>query len=81
MSRVADTDTAARRRSVDLLLALYVSWREECLAVRLAYQGWIEQDGGQDGTAYAAYLAALDREEAAAHAYADQIDSVDRLYL
>ena len=58
------------RRLGDALIDLYVDWREECSAVQLAYEGWREaSDDGRD-TAFAAYNAALDREERASDIYA-----------
>jgi hypothetical protein len=66
----------AMRLATDALLEQYVSWREECEFVRLAYQRWDRAEGSDSGLAYAAYLAALDREEHAACTYADQVGSV-----
>jgi hypothetical protein len=79
MSTVTNRDSAAGRRSIDMLLQHYVSWREESHAVRLAYQHWADSDRGRRGVAYAGYVAALDREELAARAYADQIERVSRI--
>jgi hypothetical protein len=79
MSTVTNSDSALGRRSIDALLELYVSWREQCNAVRQAYQSWIDSDRGEHGLAYAGYVAALDREEYAARAYAHQIERVHRI--
>jgi hypothetical protein len=79
MRTVINTDSAPGRRSIDALLELYVSWREACQAVRQAYGEWGESDHSQRTLTYAGYLAALDREEQAASAYADQIDLVNRI--
>jgi hypothetical protein len=70
------SDSTLGRRSIDALLEVYVSWREECNAVRQAYESWAGSDRGQRGLAYAGYVAALDREEHAARAYADQIERI-----
>jgi hypothetical protein len=78
MRTVAAWDTALGRRAVDGLLESYVSWREECQAVRLAYERWIASDRGERGLAYAAYLAVLDREEHAARTYARHVERVTR---
>jgi|SRR6516165_2688566 hypothetical protein len=64
---------------VDELVTAYVDWREECLAVRRAYASWTGADSGHAAGAYVAYNAALDREEAAAIAYADLIGAVGQL--
>jgi hypothetical protein len=59
------------RRLADEALRVYVDWREECAAVWDAFDRWASSDGTDAGTAFAAYGAALDREECAAGAYAD----------
>lgn len=47
----------------------YVEWREESETVEAAYERWSESERPQRRLAYAAYRAALDREEKAAAAY------------
>jgi hypothetical protein len=79
MRTVVSSDSAPSRWSIDALLETYVCWREECHAVRQAYQGWVEAERGQRGLAYAGYVAVLDREEQAARAYADQVERVGRM--
>jgi hypothetical protein len=64
------------RLATDALLEQYVSWREESEFVRLAYERWDHAEQSDSKLAYAAYLAALDREEHAAQTYADQVGSV-----
>jgi hypothetical protein len=49
----------------DEFLEGYISWREECLAVQGAYEAWQDADPGGRAGAFAAYRAALDREEQA----------------
>lgn len=78
MRTIISTDSALGRRSIDALFELYVSWREECNVVEQAYQWWAGSDRGQRGLAYAGYVAALDREEHAARAYAHQLDAIGR---
>jgi hypothetical protein len=78
MRTIISTDSALVRRSIDALLEVYVSWREECNAVHQAYQWWAGSDRGQRGLAYAGYVAALDREEHAARAYAHQLNTIER---
>ena len=60
-------------------LECYVSWREACHVVRLAYQRWAGADRHEHRLAYAGYLASIDQEEWAARAYADQIERVRRI--
>ena len=79
MRTVIDIDSAPRRRSIDALLERYVYWREACEALWQAYGSWNDSDRGERGRAYAGYLAALDREELAARAYAHQIERVGRM--
>jgi hypothetical protein len=79
MRTVVSSDSARRRWSIDALLEVYVCWREECHAVRKAYEGWVEAGRDQRRLAYAGYIAALDREEHAARAYAAQIERVSRI--
>jgi hypothetical protein len=79
MRPVADRATALGRWAIDELLGSYVSWREECLEVRLAYERCTASDRGERRLAYAAYRAALDREEHAALTYAHHVDQVKRL--
>jgi hypothetical protein len=74
MGTVFSSDTALGRRAVDELLEGYVSWREECDAVRLAYQRWVDSARAEGRLAYAGYVAALDREEHAARAYATHLE-------
>jgi hypothetical protein len=53
-------------RSQDLRLA----WREACSEVRLAYLDWREAISARAACAFAAYVAAVDREAEAAEAMA-----------
>jgi hypothetical protein len=76
MRPVVERDTARDGWAIDELLERYVYWREECCAVRQAYQRWTDSERGERRLTYGGYLAALDREESAAGAYADQIERV-----
>jgi hypothetical protein len=76
MSTVIDRDSAIDPWTIDALLERYVYWREECITVRETYRRWAGVERSQRGLAYGGYLAALDREEQAARAYADQIKRV-----
>ena len=79
MKTVADPDTALGRRAIDELLEGYVSWREECQAVALAYGRLIASGRSERQLVYAAYFAALDREEHAARTYAHHVERVRRI--
>lgn len=59
------------KQLVDEAMEAYVDWREECAEVWNAYERWARPPKIDDAGAFAAYRAALDREESASHAYAD----------
>jgi hypothetical protein len=67
------------RQAVDDALDAYLQWREQCAAVRDAYGWWARAIAEDKASAFAAYQAALDREEAAANFYATLVDRVSRL--
>jgi hypothetical protein len=79
MRTLADLIRAREGWAVDELLAAYIAWREECQKVRTAYARLAVRDREERGVAYAAYFAALDREERAGHAYARHIGRVSRI--
>jgi hypothetical protein len=74
MRPVFGSDTALVRWAIDELVECYLSWREECRAVQLAYQRWADCRRVEGRLSYAAYVAALDREERAARSYADHVE-------
>jgi hypothetical protein len=76
MGTAFDSEIAPGRWAVDELLERYVSWREACHAVRLAYERWLDSGRAEERLAYAGHVAALDREEHAARAYASHIERV-----
>lgn len=78
MRTATDSNTALGQAAIDELLERYICWRGECRTIRLAYRRWADSPRGERGLTYA-YLAALDREEHAACAYADQIDRLRRI--
>jgi hypothetical protein len=47
----------------------YAEWRMSCTAVWAAYHEWSTAPVADTELTHAAYVAALDREDAAAHAY------------
>jgi hypothetical protein len=70
--------TRIRPELIDELMEMYVDWREECLGLRTAYERWLSVPVGERDLAFAAYRAALDREERASAVYADHIDRITR---
>jgi hypothetical protein len=60
---------AGLHRLIDEMIDGYVSWREECAAVHRSYENWDRAERQDRDLAYAAYRAALDREEHAAATY------------
>ena len=58
MARLADL--------VDDIVGPYVEWRLEAAAVAHAYRRWCEAPPGEERRWFSAYVAALDREHAAA---------------
>jgi hypothetical protein len=48
---------------------LRMAWRDACADLRVAYYGWREGGVGGGAEAFAAYVAAADREAAAAQAF------------
>ena len=58
---------------VDEAIDAYVDWRQESAGVWDAYERWARAPRVDAAGAFSAYRAALDREECASHAYADQL--------
>jgi hypothetical protein len=65
-----------QRKSVELAVAAYVAWREDCKSVRAAYLTWRRARAAEAPRAFDAYEAALDREEVAANVYAELVRRV-----
>ena len=62
-----------KERVVGAAMAAYVDWRAECMWVGDAYERWVIAPAADAGLAFAAYVAALDREEQAEKLYANLI--------
>jgi hypothetical protein len=62
--------------AVDRLLEFYCAWREECAHVHAAYMRLSTASQSDRTLAFAAYMAALDREAAAADMYLGQVSRV-----
>lgn len=58
---------------VDRLMDLYCDWRTECAEVQRAYDRFSHASPSDRDAAFAAYTAALDREESACASYAAQV--------
>ena len=66
--------TRSRRRRLERLLnrlvneafECYLAWRSECAVLEAAYRAWLQAPRSDAAFAYAAYTAALDRDERAA---------------
>jgi hypothetical protein len=63
---------------VDLLIDFYCDWRRECRDVHAAYERFSGASAADRALAYAAYEAALDREQSAAEVYAEHLRRVER---
>jgi hypothetical protein len=70
--------TRIRPEVIDDLMEIYVDWREECLGLTTAYERWSSVPFRERDLAFAAYQAALDREEQASAVYADRLVRIKR---
>jgi hypothetical protein len=61
------------------MLARYVDWREDALAVADAYGRWSSAPRAQRPWRFSAYMAALDLEERSARSYRIAIAELQRL--
>ena len=64
------------KRLLDEMVEAYVDWREERATVWDAYGRWTSAQLPDSPLAFSAYCAALDREERAAHVYAELMTRV-----
>ncbi len=65
-----------RPEQADELIALYCDWREECALVQAAYDRFSRSPAIDRALTFAAYAAALEREESAAALYAAHISLI-----
>jgi hypothetical protein len=70
--------TAVRAEVVDEAIDAYVEWREECLFLVDAYNRWSSEADRDRRLAFAAYRAALDREQQACSVYKSRCDRLTR---
>jgi hypothetical protein len=68
-----------QQQLMDEAVLAYVAWREESATVWAAYGHWSSAAADEAIRAHAAYNAALDREETAAHVYARLVGRVSQL--
>jgi hypothetical protein len=66
-------DNHIRPDLIDTMMDLYCEWRTECKEVQAAYERASRAKASDRPAAFAAYMAALDREESACGAYAAHI--------
>jgi hypothetical protein len=70
----------AQEQLVDAAFGRYLEWLAECDAVNAAYGAWSSAARSRRALPFAAYRAALDREERAAIVYHSAIDQVEQLF-
>ena len=78
---ISTKSVAPRPDIVDDALDAYVHWREECTRAREAYFSWSTAARRDRTLAHGAYVAALDREEAGARAYAEAMRRLGNEYV
>jgi len=73
-------DRSFREQLIDEAFARYLDWLAESEAVKAAYGVWSRAARTDGAVPFAAYRAALDREERAANVYRSVIDQVEQLF-
>ena len=69
----------AREQLADRAFQHYLDWRDETATLEDAYDRWVRAPREERTFAFAAYMAALDREEHAAVRYEAALSEADRL--
>ena len=72
------TSSGRRRAAIDDAFAAYSAWRQQSAAARAAYVTWARAARSDARFAFAAYRAALDREERAADIFARRLHRAQR---
>jgi hypothetical protein len=80
LSQRRQVDRAVRDQLIDEAFARYLDWLTECEAVDAAYWMWLSTAPSDAALPFAAYRAALDREELAASFYGSAINRIERLF-
>ncbi|HXB16727.1 MAG TPA: hypothetical protein VNV44_13410 [Solirubrobacteraceae bacterium] len=73
-------DQSSRERLIDDAFARYLDWLVESEAVKDAYGAWSRAPRTDGALPFAAYGAALDREESAATAYRSVIAQIEEAF-
>ena len=75
-----DQEELLRRKNalIDEAMDRYVEWREECETVYDAYAYWTKAPTEETDLPFAAYSAALDREQSAATVYGRALERLER---
>jgi hypothetical protein len=73
-------DRWLREQLIDEAFARYLDWLAESEAVNAAYRVWSRAPRTDGALPFAAYGAALDREERAATVYRAVIDRIEQLF-
>jgi hypothetical protein len=73
-------DQSLREQLIDEAFARYLDWLAESEAVNAAYGVWSKAARTDGALPFAAYGAALDREERAATVYRSVIDRIEQLF-
>jgi hypothetical protein len=75
-----ERDELLRRKNalIDEAMERYVEWRQECASVNDAYANWTNTPMGEADLTFAAYWAALDREQSAATVYGRALERLER---
>jgi hypothetical protein len=71
--------TEIRPELIDRMIELYCDWRTACWDARTAYEWFLDAPARDRAVAFAAYTAALDREESACESYAAQVRVIQSL--
>ena len=72
-----ELDHSAREQLIDKAFARYLDWRAESDAAASAYEMWSAAPRTEGALRFAAYSAALDREEHAAIIYRSLVDRIE----
>jgi hypothetical protein len=62
---------------VDRMIELYCEWRTSCAEVQARYERSWDASASDRTAAFAAYMAALDREQSACDSYAEQVRLIE----
>jgi hypothetical protein len=73
---MSTVESQIRPDLIDIMMDLYCEWRTECKEVQAAYERISRAQRADRTAAFAAYSAALDREESACDAYAAHIRAI-----